>query len=542
MKNHRLTSRDDVIAAYEKALSAWRSGKLDTARTMAESIRKSVTEFPKLTLLEAFIARDKEEYLTELEILKRCLSESDRAGTDSQGFAAEVLSMMGSAYHTLGEPEKAIDVFSQAADIEPRPPQKLVEASNAIFAANGAANYTAEDFQILFSRYNALLSSVVPFPKKHFSHDRLRIGYLSADFCSHPVGKLILPLLEHHNKHKFEIYCYSAGSTDDATTKMIRASADIWRNISRLPNENTAQLIRDDEIDILVELGVHTKNNRLPVLAYHPASIQICGIGDVRSSGLSCVEYFLSDIWCAGDDISLREDFSERVIALPHTHFCYTLPESLPNPQIPPCLSQDFITFGSFNNASKLTDETLKLWLQLLNRVPRSRLLLKHKLFNAKEGLAYFQERLTRLGYDISRVGLRGFSENHLTEYRDMDIALDTYPYTGGMTTFEAISMGVPVISHYGKRHGTRFGLSILQNLGLGELAASTKERYVEIAAALAEDRDFLAVLRGKLRGILMNSPLADGAQYALDMEKAYETVWEEFLMEEKNENHCNCH
>ena len=138
------------------------------------------------------------------------------------------------------------------------------------------------------------------------------------------------------------------------------------------------------------------------------------------------------------------------------------------------------------------------------------------------------QERLTRLGFDPSRVELRGFSEGHIFEYRDMDVALDTYPYTGGMTTFEALAMGVPVVSRYGARHGTRFGYSILQNLGLGELAAPTAERYLEIAAAVATDSELLSTLHGKLRAFLAASPLTDAAQYAVDIEAAYETVWNE--------------
>ena len=344
---------------------------------------------------------------------------------------------------------------------------------------------------------------------------------------------MILPLLEHHDKKRFETFCYNAGNKEDGVTKKLREASEHWRNIGSVSDEETARMIYDDEIDILVELGVHTKGNRLPVLAYRPATVQICGIGDVRSSGLSCVDYFLSDIWCAGDKASTREDFAEHVIRLPHTHFCYIPPENLPTPTPPPCLTQGFVTFGCFNNASKITDEMMSAWSKLMERVPKSRLLLKHKLFDSEEGRQFTQKRMMRLGFDLSRVELRGFSQGHIFEYADMDVALDTYPYTGGMTTFEAISMGVPVVTRYGTRHGTRFGYSILQNLGLGELAAPSIERYIETATALAEDKELLSMLRKKLRNILSTSPLANAAQYASDVEAAYETVWNESYKED---------
>lgn len=533
MSRKRLTNIDEVVAAYREAHAAWLAKNLDDARRMVKDIRQSVADFPKLTLLEAFIARDSGEPLTELALLRQCLSELEESGTKDLGLIAEAWSMIGSARHVLGQTREAVEALSHAADIEPSLTQKRVEASNAIFAANGAADFTSADFHALYRRYEALLTPIHPFPKRRLHHDRLRIGYLSADLNAHPVGKLLLPLLERHDKTRFEIHCYNAGEKNDDVTKKLCAASDGWRNIASLSDEETANQIYDDEIDILLELGVHTKGNRLPVLAYRPAAVQICGIGDVRSSGLSCVDYFLSDVWCAGDEASAREDFTERLIRLPHTHFCYMQPEGLPPLAPVPSLSRGFITFGCFNNAAKITDEMLSLWNDLLRRVPKSRLLLKHKLFGSNEGRQFMQERLTRLGFDVSRVELRGFSAGHIFEYRDMDVALDTYPYTGGMTTFEALAMGVPVVSRYGARHGTRFGYSILQNLGLGELAAPTAERYLEIAAALATDSELLSTLHEKLRAFLAASPLTDAAQYAADVEAAYEAVWNETTNEE---------
>ena len=537
MNGKRLTNINEVVAAYREAHAAWRAKHLGDARRMIKEIRQSVANFPKLTLLEAFIARDSGEPLTELSLLRQCLAELESGGTKDLGLTAEAWSMIGSARHVLGETREAIEAFSRAALIEPSLAQKRVEASNTIFAANSAADFTPEDFRALYRRYEALLAPIHPFPKRRLRHDRLRVGYLSADLNAHPVGKLLLPLLARHDKTRFEVYCYAADEKGDDVTERLRAAADVWRNVAPLSDEEAARLIYDDEIDVLMELGVHTKGNRLPVLAYRPATVQICGIGDVRSSGLSCADYFLSDVWCAGDETSAQEDFTERLLRLPHTHFCYTPPEDLPPLVPPPCLSRGFVTFGSFNNAAKITDETLSLWNELLLRVPKSRLLLKHKLFSGEEGRSFTRERMSRLGFDLSRVELRGFSQGHMLEYRDMDVALDTYPYTGGMTTFEALAMGVPVVSRYGARHGTRFGYSILQNLGLGELAAPSKEQYIEIAAALATDAELLSTLHEKLRSFLAASLLTDAAQYAADMETAYLSAWNETTNKEAPPN-----
>ena len=529
----RLTNTDEVIAAYHEALADWRAGAFDKARLKTKDIRKFVTKFPKLSLLEAFIARDKNEFLTELSILHHCLEEIANENELDTGLAAEAWSMIGSACHELGKTKEALKAFVHSIDLEPDLVQQRIEASNLIFAANSAAHFTADDFRSLYQRYQTLLDTITPFHKQCFSHNRLRIGYLSADFCGHPVGRLILPLFEHHDKSYFAVYGYAASDTNDVITERLRKAADRWQNVSSVSDEDVARLIREDEIDILVELGVHTKGNRLPVLAYRPATVQICGIGDVRSSGLSCVDYFLSDVWCAGDESWLSEDFSERIICLPHTQFCYTLPETLPPISQPPCISRNHITFGSFNNASKLTDDIISVWSELLRRIPSSHLLLKHKLFGCEEGRRFTKERMEKLGIDIARVEFRGYSPNHLLEYADVDVALDTYPYTGGMTTLEALSMGVPVVTRYGRRHRTRFGYSILQNLGLGELAASSADRYIEIAEALVMDKELLVALRNKMRSFLRVSPLTNAVGYTRDMENVYRSVWKETVNKE---------
>ncbi|MBQ6005295.1 MAG: hypothetical protein IJL14_03495, partial [Selenomonadaceae bacterium] len=200
----------------------------------------------------------------------------------------------------------------------------------------------------------------------------------------------------------------------------------------------------------------------------------------------------------------------------------YELTQKIEPAYYPPCIKNKFVTFGSFNQFRKMTDSMLTAWKKILDAVSNSRLLLKHKIFNTADGKNFVCERLKNLGFDLARVEMRGFSKNHLAEYADIDIALDTFPYTGGVTTCEAIYMGVPVISLYGDRHGTRFGLSILNNVGLYELAVDSYDEYIKRAVALAGDWELLTILRRTLRTMMKKSPLMDSEGYVRDIEKAF--------------------
>ena len=284
-----------------------------------------------------------------------------------------------------------------------------------------------------------------------------------------------------------------------------------------------AQAVRADEIDILVELGGHTAGNALPVFAYRAAKVQICGIGYFNSTGISECDGFLSDVYCSPAEHSPY--FTERLLQLPHTHFCYQPYKKFPEPVPPPCRQNNYITFGSFNNFAKVNDGMLCLWRELLQQVPNSRLLLKHQLLGTEEGREYTLSRLRKLQLPIERIELRSYSADYLREYGDMDIALDTSPYPGGLTTCEALYMGVPVVTLTGNRHGARFGKSFLCNLGLGELVAESPEQYVNIARTLAGDGELLTALRQTLRRMMLASPLMDSRMYMQDVENLYRQI-----------------
>ena len=233
----------------------------------------------------------------------------------------------------------------------------------------------------------------------------------------------------------------------------------------------------------------------------------------MNSTGLDYVDYFLSDVHCAGDASAMNEYFTEKILILPQTHICYNSPIKLET-AAPPCRTKGYVTFGSFNQYGKITDSILRAWKKILDAVPSSRLLLKHKIFNTASGRDFVSGRLKNFGIAPAQVDMRPYTANHAVDYNDVDIALDTFPYVGGVTTCEALYMGVPVVSLYGGRHGTRFGLSILKNVGLDELAVDNLDDYVRRAVALAGDWELLATLRKNLRGMMKRSPLMDSTSY----------------------------
>ena len=406
--------------------------------------------------------------------------------------------------------------------------------------------------QLAYSNY-LFMNHYLPQPEeqlrqKHFAYDgffgqtkqyqhplpdtfskKLRIGYLSSDFREHIVTNFSIQLLAAYDRSRYEVYCYSMLAADDQVTKQLRSLVDGWRTLEHLSWDEKARMIYEDEVDILVDLAGHSDGGQgLIVCGYKPAPIQICGIGWFNTTGLKAMDYFLTDQYCCPDGRG-DGDFSEQLIRLPHTHFCYTPSERMLYCQRSYQLHHP-VVFGSFNNFSKLNESVLLLWLQILDQVPGARLVLKNA-----HGAREWQERRIKklalsLGYQERQLEIRPATAGYLDEYMDIDIALDPFPYPGGGTTCEALYMGVPVISLCGQRHGERFGYSLLRNIGLSELAPATKEGYVAVAVALAQDREAIRLLHQNLRLMMQQSPLMDAKGYVADVEAAYERIWQTYV------------
>ena len=402
-----------------------------------------------------------------------------------------------------------------------------------------ALNYHCEDPQILLHEHlewDRLSHQAAAGPRPHRKERqgrRLRIGYLSPDFCIHPVAFFLEPLLSSHDKSRFEIYCYSNTPRADGITAHLQRHASGWRDIQRLTDEQAARLVERDRIDILVDLAGHTAHNRLGVFAHRPAPVQVSYLGYPNTTGLSAMDYRITDGW-ADPPGETDQWHSEKLLRLPDGFLCYRPPEgTVVTP--PPSAETAAITFGSFNNLAKLAPATIALWSRLLHETPGTRLLLKTRPLADPAARDNVYRQFAAHGIDKDRLELIGWVEGmggHLNLYGRIDIALDTFPYNGTTTTCEALWMGVPVVTLAGRLHAGRVGVSLLSRVGLGELVATSPEDYIAIASRLAGDRGRLQHLRGSLRQRMMKSTLCDSTGFTRGVEAVYEDLWDEFWHE----------
>jgi predicted O-linked N-acetylglucosamine transferase (SPINDLY family) len=364
-------------------------------------------------------------------------------------------------------------------------------------------------------------------PNDRTESRRLRVGYVSPDLKFHSCSWFLASLFEKHDRDGFEIYVYSNAERPDAMTEKFQGLADVWRDISALNDTATARRIHEDRIDILVDLAGHTARNSLIAFACKPAPVQVTWLGYPGTTGLAAMDYRLSDPWLTPD--GTPELFSEQIYNLPRVSHCFTPPTESPDVAPLPALSNGYVTFGSFNNFAKVSDATARLWTAALARVPNSRLLLKSRYIDGRETKEALLDRFRRAGADLSRIVFVSGTErqdDHLAQYRLVDIGLDTHPYGGMTTTCEALWMGVPVITLSGDRTNARYGTSVVNAVGLGELAAETPEAFAETAARLAGDLDRLVELRTTLRDRMAASELCDGVGFARAVETAYRAMW----------------
>jgi predicted O-linked N-acetylglucosamine transferase (SPINDLY family)/predicted SAM-dependent methyltransferase len=367
---------------------------------------------------------------------------------------------------------------------------------------------------------------------------RLNIGYLSPNFHRHSVASFFEPLLAAHDRTHFRVYCYSSVERPDEVTARLRGLSDAWRDLRGTTGDAAARLIREDRIDILVDLAGHTGGGRPLVFARKPAPVQIAWLGYPNTTGLAEMDYRLTDAVAdppgkAGQPGDTDRRHTEKLLRLPQGFLCFMPDPASPEPGALPALAAGHVTFGCFNNFAKITPEMIAVWSRLLEAAPRARLLLKaHALGNASARRGVL-ERFASHGVPAERLTLHGPEdsiEGHLARYRDVDIALDSFPYNGTTTTCEALWMGVPVVTLAGKTHVTRTGASILKQLGHDEWVATTPDEYLAKALALSADLEKLRGVRQGLRQRMRASPLLDGAGFAREVEAACRKAWSGWL------------
>ena len=439
-------------------------------------------------------------------------------------------SNLGNALKEQGRIWEALDAYRHALQIQPQDPSVQ---SNLLLGLHYLPDGDAEFIFREHCRWGEIHAA--PLAKRVVRHAndpnparRLRVGYLSRDFREHSVAFFFENLLASHHREHVEVICYSDCTGADAVTLRMRKHAAEWRTITGLADAQVADLIREDGIDLLVDLAGHTDRNRLLVLARRPAPVQVTCLGYPDTTGMNAVDYRLTD--AHADPPGATERFHiEQLVRLPDCAWCFRPSDDAPPVSTLPVLHSGHITFGCFNTRPKITEEMFAIWAEILLRAPGSRLLLKNLGFRDPSVQMRARALLEKAGVAPARVELIGrvsdFAE-HLTCYGRVDIALDTFPYHGTTTTCEALWMGVPVITLAGKTHASRVGVSLLENLALPELIAGQPVDYIGTAAELAADISRLAALRATLRERMASSPLMDGPRYARNVEHAFREMW----------------
>ncbi|MBI1776503.1 MAG: tetratricopeptide repeat protein [Proteobacteria bacterium] len=437
-------------------------------------------------------------------------------------------SNLASLDQALAEAESAERRFRRALAIKPEPWLH----SNLLFAMSYDPAVTSERLFAEYRRWEQrhgrpCYGRIRAYANPRQPDRRLRLGYVSADFRAHPVGWNVLGLIERHDRERFQVFCYGDVLRPDRITERFAQRAEVWRGVTGVGDEALAERIRADGIDVLVILAGHTGRNRLRAAAFKPAPVQV-SFHDLSTSGLEVMDAWLTDPSLHPADT--HERFTEKLIRLP-CFYLHQAPEDAPEPGPAPETRNGFITFGSCNNTAKLNREVLALWSDVLRAVPGSRLLFKYLNRFAAPGLRRrIGETMARLGIAASRLeflpGELGRGEQ-LAVLTGVDIALDPFPFSGSTATFEALWMGVPVVSLAGERFLGRVGGSVLAQVGLSDLVGADRAAYVRIAAALAGDRGRRMELRQELRGRLAVSPLCEADAYARSVEVAYRTLWQ---------------
>jgi protein O-GlcNAc transferase len=354
---------------------------------------------------------------------------------------------------------------------------------------------------------------------------RLRIGYVSPDFRDHCQSLFTIPLLSRHDHQNFEIFCYSSVLRTDTLTDRIKKFADVWRTATGLPDAQLAQLIRNDQIDILIDLTMHMSGGRPLLFAQKPAPIQVAWLAYPGTTGLQTIDYRLTDSHL---DPEFQNDqyYSEKSVRLPHSFWCYDPLTDQPKVNALPAKSDGFITFGCLNNFAKVHDGLLEIWSKVLKAIPHSKFLLMVPQGSTRENLPQ------KLGIEKSRLEFVAFRprNQYLQTYQKIDLGLDTFPVNGHTTSLDSLWMGVPVVSLHGQTAISRAGLSQMTNLGLEkQFVADTPEKFIQLAVNWANDLQKLDELRATLRHRLQQSPLMNAKLFAQDLESAYRKMWQRY-------------
>jgi protein O-GlcNAc transferase len=493
-------------------------GKFEPARTyLAEALRMDPS---REAAVQALFAR---MYYLE-EKWKDGIAASDRAlKANPEYYLAHVV--RSKCCSALFDTQEAVSSLRRAIEIVPHSEFH----SGLLFEMNYLPDTTPESLYAEACRWNAchaapLAKQIRPHSNAKDPERRLRVGYVSPDLYGHPIAKFIIPVLEFHNRARFEVFVYSIGSKADNITDYIRKSVENFV-AARVPDIELAERVRTDGIDILVDLAGHTMGSAYLAFALKPAPVQVSWLGVLSTTGMPTMDYFLGDshMPCPGTE----HLFTETVYRLPRSLCCYRPTENVPLAPSP-ALDRGYITFGCYNSSRKINRDVARLWSAILHLVPESRLRLKWHGLETEEKQGRLRGWFVEDGIPPERLLFAGGSTTtkYLEDYGAIDIALDPFPYNGGSTTLDALWMGVPVVTLAGRLPVQRTGTSVLTAIGLPHLIAQTPEQYIKVALYLAAMVPNMPNLRRDIRQNMLSSPIMDEMGHVRDVENAYRDMW----------------
>ncbi len=532
-----LNHYDEAIAAYDTAIAlkpglaeAWlgrglaceslgRSGEASKAYTTATELRPD--------LAEAWIARG----IAALQAGKSsdAIALIDRA-LALKPASAEAWCARGRILADINKTEDALAAFDKALALRPGYAACL---SSKVFALDFAETGFAEQQKAQHDWWtNVGMPAAAEAPLRYANtrdpDRRIKVGYVSADFPGHSAGLAFKPVLSHHDKSRFEITCYAGVIREDPVTSEFRAIADHWRNTAQMSDDELCHRIRQDQIDILVDLSGHSKGNRLTVFARKPAPVAVTAWGHATGTGLKSIDYVLLDPICCPQGV--RHLFAETVIDLPCLISIDPLPGDIRLFE-PPVLRNGYVTFGVFNRVTKITAGATALWSRILDEVPRSRILMKHPALDEASVRNRITDGFAVHGISADRLAFLGTTSRaaHLWAFADVDISLDPFPQNGGVSTWESLQVGVPVVAKLGNNVPSRVAGSILTAVGLPEWVANTADEYLDIAIRFAAMPEYLKMLRARLPAMIAGSAAGDSVKYTRAVEAAYLKMWADY-------------
>jgi predicted O-linked N-acetylglucosamine transferase (SPINDLY family) len=442
---------------------------------------------------------------------------------------AEILNNLGNTLLNMGRHDEAIGCYRRALQTNPG---YLKARSNLIFSLNYSTNHTQEFCFAEALEYGRIVRSKVSSAYTQWSSkiqpERLRVGLVSADFGNHPVGYFMESVLSQLSTTSIELIAYPTSPKSDEMTARIKPRFSAWKPLYGKSDEAAARLIHDDGVHILIDLSGHTKFNRLPIFSWKPAPVQVAWLGYFATTGVAEIDFIIGDPYVTPD--SEAGHFTEKIWQLPECYWCFSAPAVQIEVSALPALSAGHITFGCFNNLTKMNDAVVAVWARILYAVPGSRLFLKYSQLNDPLMRKTTLERYAKHGIGAERLILEGRSSRaeYLACYHRVDIALDPFPYPGGTTSLEGLWMGVPFITKRGNRFLSHAGETIACNARLREWVAADEDDYIAKAVSFAAEPARLAELRAGLRQQVLASPVFDAARFAGNFEKAMWDMWEQ--------------